>query len=182
MTAKQCADSDVLITMDWPPTERADLEVAAHAGAVVLRRTGCEVEVLRNCSAPGAYRYQGVASSKSEVVVHTAAELYRLLPTRGEQLERFAQRPEGLRLTAITAGRMQLDTAPARSALQGDCGRATHVVTEIRRGAFEVASGDEKLLSGGDASACAASEQGAAAPPQRCSEVLRLELQTLSEK
>lgn len=179
---RHCPASDTLITMDWPPSERADLEVAAHAGAVVLHRAGCEVEVLRQCTAPGAYQYQSVKASKSEVVVHSTEELSRLLPTNGHRISRFAQKPEGFTLTAVSVGQLKLDALPARGALRGECDRATHVVTAIRVGAFQVAAGKEGLLSGGDASACEASEPGATEPPKSCSELIRLDLAPLSER
>ena len=92
--------------------------------------------------------------------------------------------------------------APASDQLQGDCARATHVVSALAVGAFEFFAGravqasadlnvlgaaaggehdesHETLSRDGNVKACVDSKRGDGEPPENCGALLRLELSTL---
>ena len=75
------------LVLEWPAADRAALEAQRAGGVVVVRYGGSEMEVLRGCRAPGAYRYVPVTPKKEGLVVRDASELAAAMPIHTVSLE-----------------------------------------------------------------------------------------------
>lgn len=179
-------------------TERAtELEVAARRGTVAIAYDTTRFVVLRDCTGHGQYGFVGTAPEPiKKVFVSLSAEL----PFKGKSLETSteSERARGATVTllATAVGSYTLDHVPTRSELLGDCTHATHVVTSMMVGAFELAvdaSGAKasladsfratpgppptslrKLTTGGDNAACFGPDPHPPHPPVRCKELIRI--------
>ena len=193
------------LVVEWSAADRAALEAQARRGQLVVRRQGCDLEVLRRCKAPPkqAYGYAALTPKEERAVIKNAAELYASIPVHAAKLEgKLAEHGE-LRAEMTIVGEYAVaGTAPAIDQLEGACEGATHVVTALTVGAFSFLAGassergaavsvmsfgagvskkseNESLSRDGEVAACAASKRGDAAPPDRCGALLRLELAPL---
>src|SRR6185503_5039299 len=72
--------SDRPLVIEWPASDRAALESTAKHGLVVVRYTGCEMEVLVRCQLSGSYRYTPTSRKLERVSIRDTDELYAQLP------------------------------------------------------------------------------------------------------
>lgn len=172
---EKAPDPKGTLVVEWPTAVRAALETRAQTGRVVLRHTGCEVEVLEHCYAEGAYAYSSKGTEKQTVSIDGADALYETIPVGASDLE---GRLGGGKLTVemTVAGRYDASskTVPADE-LRGECEGATHVVTGWTVGAFEVSGKGGVFHSVGDTDSCV-EQKDAQAPPPGCGAPLSLEL------
>ena len=191
------------LIVEWPSTDRADLEAQARRGVVVVHYEGCDMEVLRQCRAPGAYGYVGLTRKDDRITIHDADELYEKVPLGAVQLEGKLQKAGALDVSMTIVGKYEAERPAFRKdELDGDCARATHVVTSLTAGAFEFFAGADAAVGGnagaagagvgaasaskrellnrdGDASACKSSSDDKR-PPDGCGALLRLEVVPLA--
>ncbi len=196
------------LIVEWPAADRAMLEALAKQGAVTVRYDGCEMEILPRCRAPGSYSYTATTRKLDRVQIKDADELYAAIPLGAANLEAKLATAGELSLTMTYVGRFgieQLDLS--RDKLEGRCTKATHVITAMTAGAFELATGGSAEIGGkaevvgrgggaksesaretlnrdGDAAACQTSSNEDSAPPVGCGALLRVEvapLQRLAE-
>ncbi|PCC70928.1 Formylglycine-generating enzyme, required for sulfatase activity, contains SUMF1/FGE domain [Nannocystis exedens] len=193
------------LIIEWPAHDRSELETLVAEGErrVAVRYEGCEMELLRGCTAPGSYRYQGVQPKREDYVFKRADDLYAKIPLGAANLEAELERHGALTLGMTVVGRWQGGHGrPARIDLRGDCERATHVISGLSVGAFRLSSeaGAEirgeagwmnagggagssaargLVRSDGDLEACGdARDDG---PPDRCHALLRVEVEAIRE-
>lgn len=193
------------LIVEWSAADRAALEVLAQRGTVVVKYSGCEMEILPRCRAPGAYAYASTTRKTEQVVIQDEDELYANLPMGAVKLEGKLKRSGQLNVAMNVVGQYDSDQpAIAASALEGDCAKATHVVTGLTVGAFEFSAGAsasaggeasalgagagglasrsrETLSSDGDVAACASSTREDAQPPANCGALLRIAMAELAE-
>lgn len=193
------------LIVEWAAADRAALEVLAQRGTVVVRYSGCEMEILPRCRAPGGYQYVATTRKTERVVIQDEDELYANLPMGAVKLEGKLQRSGQLNVNMNVVGQYDSDQPPiSRDALEGDCAKATHVVTGLTVGAFEFSAGGaadvgggaaafgtgagaassrrrELLSSDGNVDACEHASRGDTEPPANCGALLRIAVAELAE-
>jgi hypothetical protein len=192
------------LVVDWPSADRLALEAQVGAGTVVVHYAGCSLEVLRQCRAPGAYRFAAATRQQDKVTIHNSDELHASVPVSALKLEAALQRAGSLDADMAIVGAW-IGTIPDvhASMLEGDRAGATHVVSALTVGAFTFGTAASAAASGsasfafasaggrsesmkdvlsraGDPQACAASHSDMTTPPDGCGAVVRLDLKPLS--
>jgi hypothetical protein len=195
---KVLKSSERPLIVEWPASDRSDLETLLGRGLVPIRYTGCEVELLRNCSATGRYAYQGTTRETERETMRSADELYAKMPIGAVKFESMIERGSQLTVAMTVVGKYLADrTAVGEGDLQGEgCARATHVITGLTAGAFEFFSESgasvggnvmgvvggkssdqrELLRQAGDPKACEAGTRSDTNPPNNCGALLRMEV------
>jgi hypothetical protein len=144
------ASQDRPFVTEWPATERSRLEGKVASGLVVVSYTGCEMQILDRCRASGAYRFVPTSVATDGFSITTDDELYAKLPLGAASLEGELARSGKLDLRYAVVGQFEArDVDPARLALSGECGGATHVVTGYAVGAFALTTGSKDAVGGG---------------------------------
>jgi len=194
------------LIVEWPSAARAKLEALSRTGVVAVRYTGCEMEVLASCNAPGKYAYTAITPKRDHVAIRNEDDLYANIPLGAAKLEGKLERAGELDVDMSIVGRYASDRAVVSAGeLQGpDCTKATHVVTALTIGAFDFSAGSgasvgasatvggagggassssakEMLNSDGTRSACDTAKTSDSKPPEACGAILRLEVVPLGE-
>jgi hypothetical protein len=188
------------LLVETPSGDRGELEALASSQTVVVSYHGCDLEVLRGCRAPGQYAYVAITPKEDRVAMHDADELYADVPLGVANLSGKLETSGELELSMTTVGLYQSDRTRVRAdELAGDCSRATHVVTALTVGAFELGTGTRSsagagagafgaqaggkseskrrsLSRDGDLAECASSPDHPDGPPPKCAALLRVEL------
>jgi hypothetical protein len=194
---KKSADHPLIV--EWPSADRATLEAKAQSGLVAVRYVGCEMEVLHRCKLPGKYAYTSITPKHDSLTIKDADELYANMPVGAAKLEGKLEKTGQLQVSMTIVGRYEADSASFPSDTLGeDCDRATHVVSGMTTGAFELSAGGTASV-GGQAGGFGAGVGGkssssketlerdgheekcegasrAGEPPDGCGAVLRLDL------
>jgi hypothetical protein len=190
------------LVVEWEAPDRAALEAQALHGQLVVKYTGCELEVLRRCKAPPrfAYKYTAITPKDEVVTIKSADQLYATIPVHAFSFEGKLAESGELNAEMKIVGEYGAEGLPPSSdQLSGECTGATHVVTALTVGAFAFYAGAKReagvkasalgagagadtsrsvdtLSRDGDVKACIASARGDAQPPQNCGALLRVEL------
>ncbi len=191
------------LIVEWPAAARAKLETLIKRGLVVVRYTGRDMEMIASCRAAGAYAYTPTTRQHDRVTIRTTDDLYANLPLGAAALEGKLRASGQLNVTMTIVGIHHTTRDEVRrDELEGDCERATHVVTALTAGAFEFFAGAgaevgagataggvgvgaqseslrEVLNQAGDERACAAATATDAAPPYGCGALLRVEVEPI---
>lgn len=137
------------LVVEWPASERAQFESLAQRGLIVARYTGCELQVLTQCKGPGAYRYASITPKNEVEEIRGADELYAKLPLGAAALSATLKRSGQIVVDSTIVGRHAAEKLDVReSDLIGRCLGATHVVSGLTVGAFELSSGSSSSMSG----------------------------------
>jgi len=193
------------LIVEWSAPDRATLEAQARHSQLVVHYEGCQLEVLRACTVPAkfTYKYTAITPKDELVTMNSADQLYASIPVHAVSFEgKLAQKGQ-LNASMTIVGMYEApNLSPAADQLQGECGRATHVVSALTVGAFEFFAGSaldaganlnvlgagasaehqtnhETLSRDGNVKACSDSKRGDAEPPENCGALLRLELAAL---
>lgn len=189
------------LIVEWPSADRAALESQARRGLVAVRYAGCEMEVLRQCRAPGKYRYTGITRKRDRVTMRDADELYANIPAYAAKFEGKLATSGQLNVAMTIVGTYEADRPGiSKDELEGsECEGATHVIAGLTAGAFEFFAGAdaeaaagaeafgagagarsksqrETLNQDGDDAACAKATSKDEAPPDGCGALLRVEV------
>ncbi|MGZ3422900.1 MAG: hypothetical protein ACXWUG_15660 [Polyangiales bacterium] len=189
------------LIVEWSSPDRGSLEALKNKGLVVVRYSGCEMEILRGCKAPGVYGYTPFTTKRDRVTIRTADDLYANVPMGAAKLEAKLEQSGELNVSMTIVGTYEADkTSIKAEELQGSCDGATHYVTAITAGSFEFSAGAEQAASAsagvvgiggaggstkskheilsrdGDDAACAKATLDDKAPPAGCGALLRLEV------
>lgn len=188
------------LIVEWPDAARGRLEALVRRGMVAVHYSGCEMEVLGQCSVKGHYGYASFTPKRSNVKMRDADELYANIPAYAVKFEAALQKAGELNVSMMIVGRYEADRASVRAEeLEGQCEGATHIVNALTVGAFDffagadaslgagVAAGDagagakssskrETLNQDGDATACATSKRDDKEPPFGCGALIRVEV------
>ena len=203
--AIKTSESKPLI-VEWPSADRAELESQIASKQVVVRYEGCEMVLLSQCKAPGAYTYSSVTPKRDTIAIRNADELYATIPVGAARFEGNLERSGQLNVTMTTVGRYASNQPlVSRGELQGLCNGATHVVAGLTVGAFEFFAGADASVGGGasvlgagagaessasremlsadgDMPSCTAADRAQTAPPTGCGALLRVEVVPLSDE
>ncbi len=196
---KKSTDRPLII--EWPSSDRAELEAAAKRGLVVVRYQGCEMEVLSQCNVAGEYRYTPTTRKLEQVTIRDADELYSQLPVGAARLEGRLQKAGELDVAMHIVGRYDAADSETKG-MNGACAGATHVITGLTTGAFEFTAGASSEVGGGvgvlgvaaggkqsrakellnrdgNPTSCERSSSSDEAPPDGCGALLRVEVSPL---
>ncbi|WP_086001085.1 formylglycine-generating enzyme family protein [Plesiocystis pacifica] len=133
-------DLDPLL-VEWPSTQRSALEAELHRGElIVVRYTGCAMEVLRGCEVEGSYEWTEVSGKHDQLLIQSAGDVWAKVPLGAAKLVGAVERYGALLLDMALVGQYAgPSTPPPRAALRGrQCEDATHVVSSLIVGAFEL--------------------------------------------
>jgi hypothetical protein len=188
------------LIVEWPASDRAALESQSRRGRVVVRYSGCELEILRQCRAPGTYEYAALTPKRETVSIRNADELYAHIPIHAAKFEGALERSGELNVSMTIVGMYEsLQPPPQPDDLDGDCRGATHVINALTVGAFEFYAGAkasagasvelltaaagaksssarESLSNDGDDAACRLATRKDQDPPDGCGGLLRIEV------
>lgn len=191
------------LIVEWPSADRGELETRAKQGLVAVRYEGCEMEVLDRCEVPGSYAYTGMTRKADKITIRDSDDLYASIPIYAAKFEGKLQKSGELNVSMTMVGRYVADRPNVREdELQGDCSRATHVVTALTAGAFEFFAGADAEAGGaatvagagagakstssretlnrdGEKAACEQATPEDKAPPAQCGALLRVEVAPL---
>jgi hypothetical protein len=188
------------LIVEWPDAARGRLEALLRRGVVAVHYSGCEMEVLGQCSAKGRYGYASFTPKKSNVKMRDADELYANIPAYAAKFEGALQKAGELNVSMTIVGRYEADHAGVRAEeLEGQCEGATHIVNALTVGSFDFFAGAdaslgagvtagnagagakssskrETLNQDGDAAACSNSKRDDKEPPFGCGALIRIEV------
>jgi hypothetical protein len=188
------------LIVDWAAGDRASVEAAARRQLLVVRYQGCELEVLRGCRTGGSYEYIALTPKRDQISMRDRNELEAKLPLGAANLGGELETSGELSLDMTTVGMLESSVSGVRvDQLEGECDGATHIVSALAVGAFELSSGSSArvganagafgagvagesestqraLSKDGELGECRAGGEG---PQDRCRALLRLELLAL---
>lgn len=137
---KAAADAGRPMLVEWAATEKAALQSAASRGVVVVRYDGCRLKLLDRCNAGGGYAFTETSRSRDGFTVRDRGELYARLPLGAIKLEAELSQETSLELAYVAVGTRDADLdAIAADRLSGSCDGATHFVSGMVVGAYELA-------------------------------------------
>jgi hypothetical protein len=130
------------LVVEWSSSDRARFEAIAQSGVIVARYTGCEIEVLTQCRAPGEYRYDTITPKQELEKIETADELYAKIPIGAASLAAELKAQGSISVDMTLVGRFSARQLEIREdQLVGRCLGATHIVSGLTVGAFSLGSG-----------------------------------------
>jgi hypothetical protein len=136
------------LVTEWPASEKANLEVLSHSGAVAVAFSGCSLRVLPQCRVRGNYQWTRTTPSTDSLEIKDADDLFAKLPLGAASLEGELKRTGRLAVKTVVAGQLRLDGASTSDVPnEGQCAQATHLVTALSVGAFSLTAGGERLGS-----------------------------------
>lgn len=141
--------------MAWDPGSRASLARLRQEGLVAVRyrAEGCnvELELLPHCIGRSAkYTFLPYPEQQTKLA-RTAEELYAQLPLGAAKLGGKLKGEQMIRTDYVLVGTAAIpaDLKIERASLTGDCARATHVISAVYLGGFQMFAGDAREISGG---------------------------------
>jgi hypothetical protein len=138
------SQSSPLVT-EWPASEKANLEVMLHAGAVAVAYSGCSMRLLPDCHVRGGYRWMRTTPATDSLEINDTDDLYAKLPLGAASLEGELKRTGKLTVKTIVAGQLKLDGAGVGDVpADGACAQATHIMTALSIGAFSLSADGER--------------------------------------
>ena len=206
MPAEQQAGSRVApnplepLVIEWPASERAELEAQLRSGPVAVSYDGRSMHVLTQCRVAGAYAFRPTNVHRDSVVIENEDALAAFLPLGVASLRGKLRQAGKLQVSMTVVGTWRTEPRSYRSdELEGDCREATHIVVSVAVGAFQIQTGGsasvgagvmvrnigaegshearhDTVSKAGDESACARVPTDSAEPPERCGALVRLGL------
>jgi len=198
------ADPMKPLIIEWPATSRSQLEALIRRGVVAVRYVGNTMELLPEClpTSEYTYVYSGTNVHRDTLVIENAEELAAHLPLGVASLSGRLEQSGRLEVSLTVVGAYTLDPPALDVGEAGDCGRATHYVSSLGAGAFQLSSGGtaaasagvdvhglgagastearrQVINSAGDERACAGSTPDDTAPPSGCGALLRVTLSSV---
>ena len=136
----QKSSASPLVT-EWPASEKAHLEGMLSDRAVVVSYSGCEMRLLDACEVPGSYKFKRTSLSSDVIEIKNEDDLYAKVPLGAASLEGELAASGRLAIKTTVAGQMRLEGGVGELPENGACKGATHVVSALSVGAFELVSG-----------------------------------------
>ncbi len=127
------------LIVDWSAADRARLDARARGGPVVVHAEGCRLDILEGCRVGGSYAYFPTERKRQIESASNAQDLFGKLPLAAASLSGKLSHGRSIRAELDVVGTWQASRGRfARPELTGDCALATHVVTAMTVGAFEL--------------------------------------------
>jgi hypothetical protein len=145
---KVAANAQSPLVTEWPASEKAHLESLATSQTVAVEYTGCELRIVDGCSLPGRYAWRRTTLATDQVEITSADELYAKLPIGAVGLEGELARSGRLAVRTTVSGQLVNEwkgTSPPKTPA---CAGATHYISAISVGTFQLLSGNDASGSG----------------------------------
>ena len=193
------------LVVDMRSSDRSDFELAMNEGVAVVSYNCKELHLLRACSLKGGYAFKGVSRKEDMVQLESKDEVAANMPVSGAKLSAGMKSGSTLDLALVTVGKKRASAQDVSKAdLEGDCKEATHIVRGAYVGAFAMGtctlghaqavaelfgagvsgssrSDRQATTKDGDITSCRQATKDAAAPPEDCQAILRLDLAPIRE-
>ncbi|HVJ19985.1 MAG TPA: hypothetical protein VM686_31440 [Polyangiaceae bacterium] len=153
------ADASSPLVTEWPASEKAHLQSLATRQTVAVEYSGCELRIVDGCQLPGNYAWSRTTLATDTLEIQDADELYAKLPIGAIGLEGELQRSGRLAVRTTVAGQLRSEGMTLQAPEAPACAAATHYISAISIGAFQLLSGSE---ASGSASVDAGITGGAA--------------------
>ena len=167
----------------WESAMRGTLERRLHEGVIIVHYEDCGMELLERCTTPTKYRWTPTPTPKRDrLSISTIEQLWANMPLGATRFEDVLSAGD-LTIEALRVGTWTAAERVDPATLKGvDCARATHVVSSIAAGAFEMGirahsqkAEFSQLAHEGQFETCAA--QGSEErPPEHCAASIRIEI------
>ncbi len=144
--------SSPLVT-EWPASEKAHLQSLAGQQMVAVAYSGCELRIIDGCQLSGNYAWSRTTLATDTLEIENADDLYAKLPIGAIGLEGELERSGRLAVRTTVAGQLRSQATGAQNPEGAGCAEATHYISGISIGSFQ-------LLSGSDSSASAKVDLG----------------------
>jgi hypothetical protein len=115
---------------------------------VAVEYTGCELHIVDACQLPGHYGWRRTSLSTDQVEIGNADELYAKMPIGAVGLEGELARSGRLAVKTTVSGQLRSDYSGGSLAKQPACASATHYISAISVGTFQLLSGSDAAASG----------------------------------
>lgn len=141
------ANSASPLVTEWPASEKAHLQGLLATRTVAVAYSGCELRIVDACELPGSYTWQRTTLATDTVEIANADDLYAKLPIGAVGLEGELSRSGRLAVRTTVSGQLMshgmTGTAPGAA-----CSEATHFISGISVGAFQLLSGSDAAAGG----------------------------------
>jgi hypothetical protein len=166
----RAAENASPLLTEWPASEKAMLEAALRQGGVAVEYTGCEMRPITGCELRGSYQWNRTTLTTDARKIDDEDELFAKLPLGAFGLKAELARSGRLEVRTTVAGQFRLQgTEPRDVPDYGECARATHLLTAIAMGSFQLRAGASLDASAG----VDAGKAGLGAGTRSSEEVLR---------
>jgi len=135
--------SNPLVT-EWPASEKAHLQSMASSRIVAVEYSGCELRIVDSCPLSGSYQWSRTTLATDMVDIQNADDLYAKLPIGAVGLEGELARSGRLAVKSTVAGQMTAKPVDPAELTNTGCSRATHYISAISVGAFQLLSGSDR--------------------------------------
>ncbi len=146
---KVAASASSPLVTEWPASEKAHLEGLASAHLVAVQYSGCELRLVEGCTIPGRYAWRRTTLAADVLEIQNADQLYAKLPVGAAGLEGELARSGRIAVRTTIAGQLRGDLVPSALPEGPGCADATHVISAISVGSFQMLSGTSDAASGG---------------------------------
>ena len=127
--------------VEWEPPQRVRLQSRAQKGVILVRYSGCDLEVLYGCEAEGGYHFTETTRSRQTEYINNEKDLFAKLPIGALKLAAEFQQGDKWSLDYVLVGTQETNVdAVDRASLKGHCAQATHFIQGMAVGAFELGS------------------------------------------
>lgn len=137
------ANSESPLVTEWPASEKANLQSLTATQTVAVAYSGCELRVVEACQLPGSYTWRRTTLATDTIEIDDADELYAKLPIGAFGLEGELERSGRLAVRTTVAGQLRSAERIASAPASAACAEATHYVSAVSIGAFQLLSGQE---------------------------------------
>ncbi len=142
------ANTESPLVTEWPASEKAHLQSLATRQTVAVEYSGCELRIVDGCQLPGAYAWSRTTLATDTLEIEDADELYAKLPIGAVGLEGELERSGRLAVRTTVAGQLRADGMTTPNPNDAACASATHYISAISIGAFQLLSGSQAAASG----------------------------------
>lgn len=129
-------DRENPLIIEWPGTQKVDLESVSKRGLVIVSYQGCKLRVLPRCEVGGAYRFEPVTPHRDTLEIKNDDDLFSKLPVGAQNLKAELASGKALKLDYVMVGQQLAEAPPA--SYDGGCDGATHYVRTIALGAYDM--------------------------------------------
>jgi hypothetical protein len=137
------------LVTEWPASEKAHLESLLAERVVVVSYSGCEMRILDSCRVDGSYAFKRTTLARDTVEIKNEDELYAKIPLGAASLQGELEASGRLAIHVTVAGQLRLEGDMQGLPDTPACRGATHVVTALSIGAFDMVSGGGIRAGGG---------------------------------
>ncbi|MEZ4441893.1 MAG: hypothetical protein R3B72_22525 [Polyangiaceae bacterium] len=136
------------LVTEWPASVKAHLESLLSSHAVVVSYSGCEMRLLPECHPGGRYEFKRTTLAEDTIEIRNSDELWAKVPLGAASLEAELEARGRLAIHTTVVGQIHLtDDAPLPR--DRGCEGATHVISAVSIGAFELRSGASVVAGAG---------------------------------